>query len=508
VSQIEIPDLQPLAGPTIQDRLMGVLEILQPQEPVNVHYPKRPTEFIEEILGITLWSKQREIAEAVWDNRYTSVASCHGIGKSLLSAALAIAFLHAHENSLVLSTAPTGRQVEAVLWRNIRGLYARSKRPLLGRPPLTTRYDISDNWYGMGFKPTDSETDPTQGFHADNVLVIIDEGAGVPKPLIDGLHAAMTTEGSRLLMIGNPTSTSGPFYDSHHGKAHNYKTFNVSWTDTPNFKAGRTILSYLITQMWVDEMTERYGEESAFIQSRVYAHWVSPEDVLIPLALIETAQERTWEDLVHFTADDSAKQAGLDVARSGTDKSVLTIRNGPFVLGQWEIPGRESWETAIRTLEKIGEEQPETTQIKIDVIGLGVGVFDVMKHLLKDSVHSRGLRMTPIEVNVSKKPWDPEKYRNQRDESYGLLAGRFRLGEIGGAIHSGSVADLSDLRYKFDGRHTQPVIEPKEDFRKRTGHSPDYGDSLALCFYNPPPDEDIPIGALVFGYAKQNWGQI
>jgi phage terminase large subunit len=232
--------IRPIKGPTSYDRILNSLDILVPQKPRNDAYPKDPIDFMRDVLGFHPWSLQAEVAHMVWANRYSSVASCHGIGKSTLAGALALTFLHLHENSIVLSTAPTGRQVEHVLWRNIRALHRKAKRPLLGQKPLTLRYDIAEEWYGMGFKPSDQETDPTQGFHAENVLVIIDEAAGVPATLIDGFHAAMTTEGSRFLMIGNPTSTSGAFYDSHHSKSADYATLNVSWEDTPNYKAGRT----------------------------------------------------------------------------------------------------------------------------------------------------------------------------------------------------------------------------------------------------------------------------
>lgn len=494
--------LVPIKGPTSHDRLLNTLDILIPSIPRNDAFPKDPIDFMVDVLGFTPWSLQSEIARMVWANRYTSVASCHGIGKSTLAAALALTFLHLHENSIVLSTAPTGRQVEHVLWRNIRTLHRKAKRPLLGQKPLTTRYDIAEDWYAMGFKPSDSETDPTQGFHADHVLVIIDEGAGVPTMLIDGLHAAMTTEGSRFLMIGNPTSTSGPFYDSHHAKSGGYATLNISWEDTPNFKAGRTVIPGLITQQWVTEMIAKYGIDSPFIRSRVYSEWVDPDDVLIPLAQIEAARNRAWDDLLGYGED--PKHAGLDVARDGADKSVLSLRSGPFVLGSFEVAGRESYETAGTALDIILREQPDTTDIKVDVIGLGAGTYDVLAKIVDD----RNLPMSVTPVNFSKKANDPESYNNQRSEAYGGIAERFRLGTIAGKIVDDVQADLTGIKGKFDGKHTQRVIEPKENFRDRLGHSPDYGDSLVLAFYDPPYEGPITMGALAFGYANTRWGRL
>jgi phage terminase large subunit len=496
--------LVPIKGPTSHDRLLDTLDLLVPATPRNDAYPKDPVQFMRDVLGFNPWTLQETITRLVWENRYTSVASCHGIGKSTLAAAIALTFLHLHENSIVLSTAPTGRQVEAVLWRNIRAMHRKAKRPLLGQKPLTLRYDIAEEWYGMGFKPSDQETDPTQGFHAEYVLVIIDEAAGVPVTLIDGFHAAMTTEGSRFLMIGNPTSTSGPFYDSHHSKSADYATLNVSWEDTPNFQAGHTVIKGLITQQWVDETIKKYGIDSPYVRSRVYSEWVDPDDVLIPLAQIEAARNRDWTDLMGMT--DDPKHAGLDVARDGSDKSVLSLRSGAYVLGQFEVPGKESYETAGATLDLLKHHQAETTELKVDVIGIGAGVYDVLSRIVQD--RSEWSHMTVTPVNFAKKANDIESYNNQRSEAYGVIAERFRLGQIGGKIHDQCQADLTGIKGKFDGRHSQRVIEPKEAFRERNGHSPDHGDSLVLAFYDPPYEGPITMGALAFGYAETRWGRL
>jgi hypothetical protein len=501
IKDLRSPEIAPPMS--VGDRMvMAIRSATASQIAVNRDYPKDPVQFQREVLGIDPWWGQEDITRAVWEHQYTSVASCHGIGKTFITAAIGITFLHCFENSIVLSTAPTGRQVEHVLWRNIRAIHRRAKVPLLGAKPLTTRYDIAEDWYAMGFKPSDQETDPTQGFHAENILVIIDEGAGVPTMLIDGLQAAMTTENSRMLMIGNPTSTSGPFYDSHHSARDLYHTMVYAWEDTPNFlMPGQTRWKGLITEQWVNNTIRKYGIESPYVQSRVYARWVSAEGVMISVAMIEAAKNRGFDDGMYAGFP---QEAGLDVARDGNDRSALTLRAGAQVVGSWPVPGNESWQTVGATLDLISKHQPETTRIKVDIIGLGVGVYDVMRHVVKE----RGMNLRVVGVNFSKVPHDKEKYINQRSESYGLLADRFRNGDIFGTIVPEVEADLSALQGRIDGRHTQPVVEPKDDFRKRTGRSSDFGDSIALAFYDPPPDEVKPIGVISTGYATAKWGRL
>lgn len=494
-----MPEMPTLLTP--QQKLLGTLQILAPAEPINQSYPEDPVQFIRDVLGITLWAMQEEIVYSVWENRYTSVASCHAIGKSVVSAAIVVTYLHLHENSVIVSTAPTGRQVEHILWRNIRKMYRSAKKPLLGsRPPLTTRYDIAETWFAMGFKPQDGETDPLQGFHAVNILAVIDEAAGVATTIIDGMMAAMTTPMARMLMIGNPTSTAGPFYDSHHASEAMFRTFVVAWPDTPNYHNPGSWPG-LIDHQWVEDIIAKYGVDSAYYRSRVMAEWVSAEDVLIPLDQIEEAIKKG----IDYGYSSEVREAGLDVARDGKDKTVLTLREGSHVKGTWELKERDYFEISQKVFDLIDKNLPGCGNIKIDEIGLGAGMVDVMKRMVEDR---ENFEMRVTGVNFSKKPHDDEAYNNQRSEAYGLLAQRFRELDIQGHITKEVKSDLSDLRARYGGRQTQPQIESKEEFRKRTGHSPDHADSLALAFYTPPLPEPLEIGVLSFGYAEQKWGKM
>ena len=45
-----------------------------------------PILFSKEILGVELWSKQREILRALWDGNDVDVQSCHSAGKTKVAA--------------------------------------------------------------------------------------------------------------------------------------------------------------------------------------------------------------------------------------------------------------------------------------------------------------------------------------------------------------------------------------------------------------------------------------
>ena len=77
-----------------------------------------PVGFVERGLGESLWSRQREILEAVRDHKRVAVPACHAPGKTHL-AARAIAWwisCHPPGTAQVVTTATTFRQVRNLLW--------------------------------------------------------------------------------------------------------------------------------------------------------------------------------------------------------------------------------------------------------------------------------------------------------------------------------------------------------------------------------------------------------
>ena len=98
--------------------------------------------FAGEVLGVRLWSKQREVLEALARERRVAVKSGNGLGKDFTAAVAVLWYLYRHNPGIVLSTAPTFRQVRHVLWRQIRRLH-RGASDLLGGTLLDTRWELA-----------------------------------------------------------------------------------------------------------------------------------------------------------------------------------------------------------------------------------------------------------------------------------------------------------------------------------------------------------------------------
>jgi hypothetical protein len=175
-------------------------------DPPENQYISDPVGWVSDRLGEFLWSKQREIIEAVVRHRYVAVKSAHDTGKSH-SASRAVAWwLGTREDPFATTTAPTTKQVHAILWRYIG--QAHRKGNLSGRT-------LDDEWYlgsggkelvAFGRKPADTDQAAFQGIHALNPLIVIDEACGVPKSIFDAVDSLATNTNARVLAIGNPTT--------------------------------------------------------------------------------------------------------------------------------------------------------------------------------------------------------------------------------------------------------------------------------------------------------------
>ena len=139
-------------------------------------------------------------------------------------------FLHNHDSAIVLSTAPTFRQVRHVLWRQIHRLH-RPVAAVLGGTMLDTRWELARDRYAMGLS---AETaDQFQGFHSDNMLIVVDEAEGVSDEIYEAIEAVMTSSEPRLLLIGNPTTVSGAFRRAFYEERKLYYPVTISRVGEP-----------------------------------------------------------------------------------------------------------------------------------------------------------------------------------------------------------------------------------------------------------------------------------
>lgn len=448
-----------------------------------------PPFFVENVIGMTkLWEKQREIMCSVRDNSRTVVRSCNGAGKTFTTANTVAWFLAAHPNSIVISTAPTARQVEDLLWAEINNIHVNSRYPLGGKC-LKVNWEIDPKWFAKGL----STDDPNrfQGYHAKHILGVIDEGAGVEPPIWEAMNAILTSMGARLLVIGNPTEPSGAFYDAFSSPL--FHKIHISAFDTPNFtQFGITLedirlgtwqakitstlpTPYLITPQWVYERFVEWGEDSPSFQARICGNFpIMGSDTMIPLGWVIRAQERECT----FDTTDTCVMA-VDVARFGDDESVIGIRRGKSLTRYDPITNTDIYTLSKAAKHVYDEERPKF--VKVDANGWGAGVADNL----------RAWGCNVIDFMGQQRAWNVDKFTNRRTESWYLTREKFRLNEINIPNDDALQGQLTSPKYKFDqaGRY---VLESKEDMKKRGLPSPDRADVITMLFESDEASEAAP----------------
>ena len=447
-----------------------------PYEPREEHCAS-PVAFAREVLGVELWSKQHEVLEALREHRRVAVKSGNGLGKGFSAAVAILWFLYCHDPAVVLSTAPTFRQVRHVLWREVHRLYRRARFSLGGKL-LDTRLEMSEGRYALGLS-ADSH-DEFQGFHSSNMLIVVDEAEGVEEAIYEAIEAVMTSENCRLLLIGNPTTVSGTFRRAFYEDRDLYHTITISALESPNVLEGQANIRGLTTRKWVEERKKVWGEENPIYQARVLGEFPDQgEDTLIPLSRIDAVvsprhyEPPASEDLDGLSGTEplggDPVVLAVDVARFGSDKSVILRRRGTVVEEVRAFRGLDTMKLTGRVIDAIKSWDPQ--EVVLDEVGIGAGVVDRLRE--------QDYRVQA--VNVGRPAQDRDHFANLRAGGYWNLRQLFLDGIIVIPADSDLVGQLAALRYTFNSLG-QVVMESKEEMRRCGVASPDKADALMMAF--------------------------
>jgi hypothetical protein len=418
-----------------------------------------------------LWSKQREIVQSVIFNRRTLVQSCHGPGKSFIAGLLAGWWIDTHPpgEAMVVTTAPTYKQVHGILWEEIRKQHRTGELP--GRVLMTDQWYIGESLVGEGRKPADHDSDGFQGTHRRYVLVLIDEACGVPEVLFTGAESITTNEHCRIVAIGNPDNPSTEFFKAAQPNS-GWNVIRISIFDTPNF-TGEEIPEHLRELLpsvaWQVDRLAKWGIDSPLYKSKVLGEFPeSSIDTLIPLGWIIRAQNKDIEP-----KRGAESKLGVDVARFGTDRSVIYHNHG----GRFRIVSDKNGESTMKTAGRtiVAWREAKATDINVDGVGVGGGVVDWLD--------DEGYPVNDMQAGGGSS--DPKRFINARAEWYWELRTRFENDEVDlDPDDEELAAQLSSLRYIFTKRG-QIQIESKDDMRKRGMPSPDRADGLMLSASDP-----------------------
>lgn len=455
-------------------------------------YYDRPVEFVGEVIGDFLWSKQAEIIQAVAEHRKVAVASAHGIGKSWIAARVVTWFIGSSipGTAKAITTAPTGQQVQGILWQEINTAHAR------GRLPGKTHH--TDWWIGqiqtaIGRKPSDYSPTAFQGYHAERLLVVIDEACGVPENIWTAADSLATTEDSRQLAIGNPDDPASHFAGVCKPGS-GWHVIHVSAFDSPNFTGESvpdTVRKVLTSVSWVEDKRRIWGEASPLWQSKVLGQFPEVgDDTLIPPGWVRKAIDRYAE-----TEEGDEVELGCDIARFGVDETIIMLRRGVRARIYKTLHQRDLMTVTgeiVRAIKDTG-----ARRCKVDDSGLGGGVTDRLMELRSEGeFYDHGeIEIVPINVGQgasdrhsrdSNERGESDRFINLRAELFWHLRGLFETGEIAIEDDDDLSGQLVGLKYSITSRG-QIQLESKDQMKKRGLPSPDRADALMLCFAPTQP---------------------
>ena len=472
-------------------------------------YRDNPVAYIKNHLRASITPDQDQVIKSVMNNKKTLVASAHGVGKTYLAAALTSFIFDTYEDSITLTTAPNWSQVRDLLWgevaaqRRKAGLKFGKLGDFESGIPMSLR--INEHWYAKGYNARTAEG--FQGRHGYKMFIVFDEGAGVPIHLWEASNTMLQSEDCRMLVIGNPTTTSGPYYDAM--QSSEWNVIHMSALTHPNIDAelqGRsendTPFPAAVHLSWVKDMIDKHCDP------------VKPDDAVRDVSCFEFPKGSD----THYRPDDEFRirclgyppsQAatsiwsvewlvkarerepvelltgrvvlGVDVARFGDDKTVIIGKRGDSVifsdsamqLSTVGVTGRVI--DAMRTVAQQQEIPISEVTVVVDDDGVGGGVTDL---LLSQDVHT-------IPVNASTVAFYEDKYPNRRSELWfqGAEAGRLGLLDMTRMPQWDYTELRSDLlasMYSHD-RKGRRVVEEKSKMRKRLKRSPDFADAFNLA---------------------------
>lgn len=444
-----------------------------------------PDWWIEEVLGWHIWPMQTAIAQSTFYYPRTTVRSNESSGKSKIAAGIVLAFLYNYPPATVVTTAPTNRQVEDVLWREIRVAFNNSRMPLEGN--LTRKaLEIREDWFAVGFATDEPER--MLGYHNVNVLVVGDDAAGLSNDILGAMENPLSTGNTHELLLSNPTQSVGLFRETFASPL--YKKFHISAFDTPNFTSFGITEKDIENDTWQDKIkgkelpfpglmspakvAERYKNWGP--GSYLYVVFVKgdfPEAGVNNLCSLSDIESAISREIERKEYEKSLKIAALDVARYGDDESCFAIRQGNKVLDAITWGYQDTSYTIGRATRLIKEYQPVRTYV--DVVGYGAGIYDILKKEI-------GEEYSILEFDSGKPALDTERFLNRRAEGFWDFNKKLEDGELDLPNSDKALAQLADIRKTYNTKG-QLQIERKEDAKARGSKSPDVADAIMMTFH-------------------------
>ena len=496
-------------------------------------YRNDPVGYAKDVLGITLWEGQKRAARLLLEPPWkVQVKASHSVGKTHLAAVLTSWFFFTRpNNSAVITTAPTLREVRDLLWTEVRMQSRRARIDLpnlfIGRTAPEMR--SSEDHFAKGF--TAAKDVSFQGRHFKHMMFVFDEAVGVRHEFWEVMKSMFVPGGEHFwLCIYNPTDTASQAYAEcfavGFGGAPAWNVISLSSLDHPNLKASLSgtpmpypsAVSREQFEGWLADWAEEVPETSVepdrdFEWPPGSGKWYRPGPLMESRALGRWPSAGTygvWSDALWALAcekitpnypNNELPVIGCDIAFQGDDFTEMHVKWGKYSRHHERHNGWLEDRTAGRLKQLCSEwadrandaRPPQAAKIKpqdipvhYDGDGRGGGL----------TTHKGDYKFIPI--CASSTAYETSRYPNRRSELWFNVALMTRK----------RLVNLSflpaDMRERLRRQAMAPtwsvnaqgccVVEPKDKTKARLKHSPDGMDAVNLA-YAPAVEFEAPSSA-------------
>jgi len=480
----------------------GTYTPLAKEDPNIPIYQKDPALYMRERLGLTLTEDQERICAAVSKYSKVLVKASHAIGKSYVSAGLALWFYECFNPGKVITSAPNAKQVATIIWGTMRTL-TKDRKPKLPFAPKAPIMGDGPEHFALGI--TSKDANGFQGIHHENMLIIFDEAVGIRRDYWVAANHMVVGDTNKFLAICNPTDISSMAYEIDMKSGGNdWHVIEISSLNHPNIIAslnglpepfkGAASLRALMEDIRSD--CEVVNKEDVTVYDFEFppgsGNWYKPNGMFEsrcmgrwPSSAINTIWgDALWAEAINAKLTYLEKdqlQIGCDPGYL-LDSCAIHVRKGSVSLSHESHKGYDTSKTAGRLkllCEQLGEQfevNPKKIKVLVDSTGMGQGVID-----------QRG-EYNFIGINSSSKAINQKRYPNRRSELWFTTRERVMNKNLDlSKLGDDELIELgSQLKAPIWGPDNQGkvVVEPKKETKKRLGRSPDDADAFNLAYAN------------------------
>lgn len=416
--------------------------------------------FVREVFGAEPdeWQREFLIAYCRGDLQVFAKA-CKGPGKTSILSWCCWHFLVTRPYCKIPCTSITAENLRNNLWAEMAKWQQKSEFLKAAFKWTATRIfsvDHPENWFMVALAwPRDANPDQQAntlaGYHADNIMFVLDEMGGIPDSVMAAAEATQANAGTevnpdafaQVIGAGNPTHLSGPLYRACTNSAS--KSTVITITGDPDSPRR----SKRISASWARDQIKKYGRDNPYVLVNVFGEFPPTSiNALLGPDIVDAAMKRVlpidaWRR--------EPKVLGVDVGGGGADPSVICPRQGMVHFKPKLLRLADSKLIAGAVAQSIQRFEPDAVNID-NTGGWGSGVISY----LQDWGYSVN------GIGFAEKSYD-RAYANKRTE---MIFNFSMIVRDGGCLPNDPALREACCAQTYTHYRDQMLMEPKDELKE------------------------------------------